>query len=144
VNLAQGKRQAAILQAEGDAQAILERAKATAEGIRVLSGAISGSQGGDKAAALRVAEQWVGAWKEMARSSNTIVVPANPSDASGMIATAMGIYRQVGGDGGLGGLPAAQPGSIPAADGRRASFGMDSPPPFDREEPESEAGAGTR
>mmetsp|Transcript_137315 Transcript_137315/g.342386 ORF Transcript_137315/g.342386 Transcript_137315/m.342386 type:complete len:458 (+) Transcript_137315:90-1463(+) len=144
VNLAQGKRQAAILQAEGDAQAILERAKATAEGIRVLSGAISGSQGGDKAAALRVAEQWVGAWKEMARSSNTIVVPANPGDASSMIATAMGIYRQVGGENGLGGSGVGPASGIPAADGRRSSFGADSQIPFDREEPDGEAGSGGR
>lgn len=95
VNLAQGKRQAAILGAEGEARAILERAKATAEGIELLSKAL-GEKGGEKAAALRVAEQWVGAWKEMARTSNTVVVPSNLADASSMVSTAMGIFRQVG------------------------------------------------
>merc|ERR1719188_117428 len=67
VNLAQGKHQAAILRAEGEARAIEERAKATAEGIRQLSKAISSSAGGQQAASLRVAEQYVAAWKEMAR-----------------------------------------------------------------------------
>jgi len=134
VNLAQGKRQAAILRAEGEAQAILERAKATAEGIRLLSGSISDSRGGEKAAALRIAEQWVGAWKEMARQSNTIVVPANPSDASAMVATAMSIFRQS-----AGGLEA---GGIPAADGRGAAFGGE-PPPL-REEEEEPEGDGHR
>jgi regulator of protease activity HflC (stomatin/prohibitin superfamily) len=122
VNLAQGQRQAAILRAEGEAQAILERAKATAEGIRLLSSAIASSKDGEKAAGLRVAEQYVAAWKEMARSSNTIVVPANPSDASSMVATAMSIFKQAGGDSSL-------PGSsrftdIPPADGKRSEFGL--------------------
>merc|ERR1712039_1006920 len=93
VNLAQGKRQAAILRAEGESQAILERAKATAEGIKLLSSAIEDSKGGEKVAALRVAEQWVGSWKEMAKQSNTIVVPADPGNASTMVATAMSIFR---------------------------------------------------
>merc|ERR1711939_967921 len=85
VNLAQGKRQAAILRAEGEAQAILERAKATSEGIRLLSSAISESRGGEQAASLRVAEQWVSSWREIAKASNTLVVPANPGDASAMV-----------------------------------------------------------
>merc|ERR1719188_1447724 len=114
VNLAQGKRAAAILRAEGEAKAILERAKATAEGIKLLSGAISGSQGGEKAAALRVAEQWVGAWKEMARTSNTVVVPANPGDASAMVGTAMSIFRTVSRGSGD---PFSSPPSGGAADG---------------------------
>merc|ERR1719343_212817 len=58
VNMAEGKRRAAILRAEGEATAIQVRAQATAEGIRMLSQAITSSAGGEKAAALRVAEQW--------------------------------------------------------------------------------------
>merc|ERR1711865_882112 len=98
VNLAQGKRQSAILFAEGEAQAILQKGKATAESIRMVSQAITCQPGGEQAAGLRVAEQWGSSWKEMARSSNTIVVPANAGDASSMVTTAMGIYRQVGRD----------------------------------------------
>jgi len=133
VNLAQGKRQSAILYAEGEAQGILHRAKATAEGIRLLSHAISNSPGGQQAASLRVAEQWVSSWKEMARSSNTIVVPANAGDASSMISTAMGIFRQVNKD-----APAVSDSRssesysniIPAADGGMAALGDESPHHF--------------
>lgn len=116
VNLAEGKMQAAKLQAKGEAEAIRERARASAEGIRLLSSAISDSQGGEKAATLRVAEQWVGAWKEMAKKTNTMIVPANPGDASSMVASAMAIMRQVGPDGS--GLPSA----IPPADGSQSMF----------------------
>lgn len=124
VNLAQGKRQSAILKAEGEAQGILERAKATSEGIRLLSDAIATNRGGEKAAALRVAEQYVGAWKEMARQSNTIIVPANPNDVSGMVSTAMGIFRHINrGDGpfsaddpALRDIPAAQAPPMPESD----------------------------
>lgn len=129
VNIAQGKRQAAILAAEGEAQAIRERARATADGIQLLSAAISGSPGGDRAAALRVAEQWVGAWKEMARTSNTVVVPANPGDASAMVSTAMSIFRHVNRDGSLsesGGSFGG--GGVPPADGRSPAFSAESPP----------------
>merc|ERR1712093_611666 len=55
------------------------------------------SRGGEQAASLRVAEQWVGAWREIAKASNTLVVPANPGDASAMVAQAMSIFRHVGG-----------------------------------------------
>eukprot|EP00812_Abedinium_dasypus_P003091 NODE_1380_length_1160_cov_340.400000.p1 GENE.NODE_1380_length_1160_cov_340.400000~~NODE_1380_length_1160_cov_340.400000.p1 ORF type:complete len:338 (+),score=112.92 NODE_1380_length_1160_cov_340.400000:84-1097(+) len=95
VNLAEGKRRAAILLAEGEAQAILARANANAKGIRLLSEAIVSQRGGDKAAALRLAEQYVAAWRDLARHSNTMIVPANAGDAAAMVATAMGIYRRV-------------------------------------------------
>lgn len=98
VNIAKGRREAAILKAEGEARAILERSKATAESIKMLGDEISASPAGQQAASLRVAEQYVAAWKEMARSNNTIVVPANPGDASGMVSAAMNIFdkSQVG------------------------------------------------
>jgi len=129
VNLAQGKRQAAILRAEGEAEAIIARAKASAEGIRLLSAAICNSSGGEQAAALRVAEQWVAAWKEIAGKSNTIVVPANPSDASGMVATAMGIFRNLG----------TSSGDLdrfmePPATGPTGSFGTEAPRSINNEE----------
>jgi len=132
VNLAQGKRQSAILFAEGEAQAIMQRSKATAEGIKMLSAAITGSPGGQQAASLRVAEQWVTSWKEMAKSSNTIVVPANASDASSMITSAMSIFKQVAGD-----SPVFRPsgqGGVAPADGSAGSFGTEVPPSLTEED----------
>jgi len=125
VNLAEGKMQAAKLHAKGEAEGIRERARANAEGIRLLSAAISDSSCGEKAVALRVAEQWVGAWREMARKSNTIVVPSNPGDASSMVATAMSIYKSVGGE--------SLPTELPPADGSLSRFG-DVPGPAEGDE----------
>eukprot|EP00928_Gymnodinium_smaydae_P063991 TRINITY_DN47437_c0_g1_i1.p1 TRINITY_DN47437_c0_g1~~TRINITY_DN47437_c0_g1_i1.p1 ORF type:complete len:433 (+),score=103.52 TRINITY_DN47437_c0_g1_i1:109-1407(+) len=144
VNLAQGKRQAAILRAEGEAQAILERARATSEGIRLLSSAIAESRAGEKAVQLRVAEQWVGAWKEIARTSNTVVVPANPGDASAMVAQAMSVFRTVGRNDDAAGLGASMPDSsgIPAADGRLSTFGSETPPDMDGDGDSSAGDAG--
>jgi len=127
VNLAQGKRQSAILHAEGEAQAILQRAKASAEGIKMLSNAIN-LPGGQQAASLRVAEQWVSSWREMAKHSNTIVVPANAGDASSMVSTALSIFKHVGTQtGGFAALGTEQQSSVPAADGGMANFGGDLP-----------------
>lgn len=131
VNIAQGKRQAAILAAEGEARAILERARATAEGIQLLSTAISSSPGGEQAAALRVAEQWVGAWREMARTSNTVVVPADPGNASAMVSTALSIFRTVNRDGGIHDPDSGGGGGIPPADGRSAAFSTEPLPAHD-------------
>lgn len=120
VNLAQGKMQAAIHQAKGDAAVIRERAKATAEGIELISAAIASNAGGHQAATLRVAEQWVAAWKEMARKSNTIIVPANAGDASSMIASATSIMKQLGdGSGPLGPLEGT---ALPPADPSQSAF----------------------
>lgn len=52
-----------FFEAKGDAAAIRERARATAEGIEMISAAMR-VPGGPDAAKLRVAEQWVAAWKE--------------------------------------------------------------------------------
>jgi len=127
VNIAQGKRQSAILFAEGEAQAILRKAEASAEGIRKLSSAISNSPGGQQAASLRVAEQWVASWKEIARSSNTVVVPANAGDASSMISTAMSIFRQVNREVPVTSMDRDEFGGLPPADGRAAEFGSEAP-----------------
>mmetsp|Transcript_31084 Transcript_31084/g.71056 ORF Transcript_31084/g.71056 Transcript_31084/m.71056 type:complete len:360 (-) Transcript_31084:14-1093(-) len=109
INSAEGQKQAAVKTAEGEAKAILEKSRATADGIRLLSKAIA--ENGDKAAQLRVAEQWVSAWKELAKSSNTLIVPANPSDASAMIAQGMRILSQVNQSAHIADPPAEMPSS---------------------------------
>lgn len=137
VNVAQGRRQSAILHAEGEAIAIVERAKATAEGIRLLSESIAQSEKGEQAAALRVAEQWVGSWKEMAKHSNTLIVPANPGDPAAMVSTALGIFNQVTGSRDL--PSRAVSSELPAADGRAALGGTRQPPPMEGEDDRSDS-----
>jgi hypothetical protein len=48
-----------------------------------------GSPGGKDAAQLRVAEEYVKQFGALAKASNTMILPANLTDISGVIATAM-------------------------------------------------------
>ena len=63
-------------------------ATATAEGIRRVAEAIK-LPGGYEAVQLRVAEQYIGQFGELAKKSNTLVLPANVADVGSMIALAM-------------------------------------------------------
>jgi regulator of protease activity HflC (stomatin/prohibitin superfamily) len=95
VNQAEGEKQSQILKAQGLAASILEQSKATAEGLKYVARAIDEEQGGENAASLKVAEQYVQAFKELAQKGNTILLPANAADASGMVAQAMAIYKNL-------------------------------------------------
>jgi regulator of protease activity HflC (stomatin/prohibitin superfamily) len=87
----EARRQQQINEAEGQASAIREVASATAEGIRAVAGAIR-TDGGIEAVQLRVAEQYVTQFGNLAQKTNTVVVPANVSDVAGMIAAAMKVF----------------------------------------------------
>jgi hypothetical protein len=52
-------------------------------------------EGGEKAVKLRIAEQYVKAFGEMAKTNNTMIVPTQPSNVAGMVATALGIYKNI-------------------------------------------------
>ena len=58
------------------------------QGIRSVAEAIK-LPGGQEAVQLRVAEQYIGQFGELAKKSNTIVLPANVADVGSMIALAM-------------------------------------------------------
>jgi regulator of protease activity HflC (stomatin/prohibitin superfamily) len=86
-------RQQQINEAAGEAEAILAVATATAEGLRRVAEAVS-STGGHEAMQLRVAEEYVAQFGQLAKSTNTLVVPANLSDIASMIAMAMKVFEQ--------------------------------------------------
>ena len=68
-------------------------ATATAAGIRSVAEAIK-LPGGQEAVQLRVAEQYIGQFGELAKKSNTIVLPANVADVGSMIALAMKLIQK--------------------------------------------------
>ena len=103
IKASEANRQQQINEAEGQAQAILAVASATAEGIRRVADAIR-TDGGMEAVQLRVAEQYVEQFGHLAKSTNTLIVPATLSDVSGMIAAAMKVFSAV---------PAATPAMTP-------------------------------
>ncbi len=103
INTAEGMKQEVIKQsearktqqineAEGQAAAITSVATATAAGIRSVAEAIK-LPGGQEAVQLRVAEQYIGQFGELAKTSNTIVLPANVADVGSMIALAMKLIK---------------------------------------------------
>ncbi len=110
INRAEGKKQETIKdseaarqqqmnEAEGEAQAIIAVAQATADGIRKVAEAIK-MPGGFEAVQLRVAEQYVTEFGKIAKTGNTVVVPANLADVTSMIALATSVLRQGQGPGG--------------------------------------------
>jgi regulator of protease activity HflC (stomatin/prohibitin superfamily) len=96
IKQSEARRQQQINEAEGEAEAILAVATATAEGIRRVAESIT-KPGGFEAVQLRVAEQYIGQFGELAKTSNTLVLPANVADVGSMIALAMkAVGRQPG------------------------------------------------
>ncbi|QQR75900.1 MAG: paraslipin [Holophagales bacterium] len=94
IKASEANKQQRINEAEGQGQAILTIANATAEGLRLVAAATQ-SPGGIEALQLRVAEQWVAQFGQIAKAGNTIVVPANVGDVAGMIATALSAVKAV-------------------------------------------------
>jgi regulator of protease activity HflC (stomatin/prohibitin superfamily) len=88
IKASEGRKQQQINEAQGEAAAITAVATATAAGIRSVAEAIK-MPGGFEAVQLRVAEQYVGQFGELAKKSTTLVLPANVADVASMIALAM-------------------------------------------------------
>jgi len=93
IKASEAKKQQQINEAEGAASAILAIAHATAEGLRKVA-EVTQVQGGYEAVQLRVAEQYIGKFGELAKSSNTLVLPATVSDVGSMIALAMNVISR--------------------------------------------------
>ena len=92
IKASEAKKQQQINEAEGAAAAILAIAEATAKGIRNVAEAIR-VPGGYEAVQLRVAEQYINRFGELAKASNTVILPATVSDVGAMIAMAMNVIR---------------------------------------------------
>ncbi|WP_305821483.1 SPFH domain-containing protein [Massilia brevitalea] len=88
----EGERQAAINRAQGEANAIVALAEASATALRQVGAAIR-EPGGEDAMNLRVAEEYVDAFGKLAKTNNSIIVPANLGEMSGLIASALHIVK---------------------------------------------------
>ena len=86
----EGEKQAEINKALGEAAAITAVADATADAIRKIASAIQ-QPGGAEAVQLKVAEKAVDAYAQLAQKNNTMIVPGNMSEVSGLIGTAMAL-----------------------------------------------------
>ncbi len=105
INIAEAEKRQVILtsegamtdqinRAKGQGEAIRTVAEATAQGINFISASIT-QNGGKDAVALRIAEKYVEAFKEIARKNNTLIIPANANDAGSMVAQALTIFDNI-------------------------------------------------
>jgi len=90
----EGEREAQINRATGEANAILAKANARAEAIDRISTALNQASGG-QAASLSVAEQYIQAFGNLAKTSNTVVLPANVGDVTSMVGQALAVYTSI-------------------------------------------------
>ena len=90
IQISEGEKQRRINEAEGQAFEIERIAQATADGIRQVAAALD-SQGGAQAANLRVAEEYVKQFGNLARTGNTLVIPTNLADIAGLVKSAQAV-----------------------------------------------------
>lgn len=104
INIATGEREAAIARSEGEKQAEINKAlgeaaaitavaDATADAIRKIAASIE-EPGGGQAVQLKVAEKAIDAYGQLAKTTNTMIVPGNMTEVSGLIATAMAVMQR--------------------------------------------------
>jgi len=107
INLAEGEKQAAILTSEGQKQSAINKAQGEATALRVVADATAaavevvaaamGKEGGQQAANLKVAELYIGALGNLAKTNNTMIVPTNLSDVASVVASAMTVLDKTRG-----------------------------------------------
>jgi len=92
IKASEAKKTQQINEADGEAHAITAVATATAEGLRKVAASMT-AEGGAEAMQLRVAEQYIGEFGNLAKTGNTFVVPANLGDLTSMMALATDIVK---------------------------------------------------
>lgn len=103
INIATGQKQKVVLEAEaeksklqleaeGRSNAIRAVAVATAEGLKNVAASLV-LEGGNEAMQLRVAEQLVTQFGSLAKTTNTLILPANFGDIGSMLAAAMKVIK---------------------------------------------------
>jgi regulator of protease activity HflC (stomatin/prohibitin superfamily) len=92
IKKSEGEKMKRINEAEGRAQEIELIATATAEGIRKIAESIEAPGGGD-AVNLRVAEQYIREFGNLAKKSNTMIIPSNLSDIGSMVASVTSLLK---------------------------------------------------
>ncbi|MCV2503351.1 MAG: SPFH/Band 7/PHB domain protein [Neisseriaceae bacterium] len=103
INLASGKREAAIQESEGDQQAQINHATGEAESLRLVANATAdalrtvaesiNNPGGFEAVNYKVAEQYVEAFKNLAKTNNTLILPANVADIGSLVSAGLQIVK---------------------------------------------------
>ncbi len=83
-----------INRAKGDASAIVSLSAATANAIELIAEALNRT-GGERAASMQIAEKYIEAFRELAKETNTIILPANLQHPGAVLTEAMAIYESL-------------------------------------------------
>lgn len=85
INMSEAEKQKQINEAEGRAKEIELIATATAEGLQKIALAIK-EEGGKEAMNLRIAEQYIKEFGNLAKANNTMIIPAELANIGGAVA----------------------------------------------------------
>ena len=88
----EGKLQAMKNQAEGDAVLIRAVAQATADGLRLVGDEMR-QEGGREAANLRIAENYIEQFGQLAKTNNTMILPTDLANLSGLVASLTSVIK---------------------------------------------------
>lgn len=105
INEAEGRKEASILNSEaemvqaeniakGKKEAMLLMANGTAESYNLIAKSLE-SKGGKDAASVKIVEEYIGAFNNLAKTNNTMLIPSNPADIASVVAQAMGVVNNV-------------------------------------------------
>jgi len=101
INIADGEKESIIRIANAEAEAKKVLATAEAERIRIVGEAMKSAEG-KEAVQFQIAEGYVKAYEKLAKESTTLLIPQNAGDVAGMVSTALGTYRGITKNPGIG------------------------------------------
>lgn len=91
----EGTRQSRINIAEGEKQALILKAEATAVSIEKIANSIKNTPGGSDAINLQVAQDYIKEFGKIAKETNTVVLPSNLSDLNGLMAAGLSMFSSL-------------------------------------------------
>ena len=94
IAISEGEKQKRINEAQGRAQEIMLVANATATGLREISKACM-EPGGTNAINLRLAEQYITEFGRLAKTNNSVIIPADLANVGGFIKAAVSVVKDL-------------------------------------------------
>ena len=104
INSAQGEKEHSILTSEGYKQELINKAEGNAAEIKLNADATADAivkvsealikKGGEQAANLEIAKQYIKEFGNLAKVNNTLIIPSDVNNVSSMLATAMSVIEK--------------------------------------------------
>lgn len=82
-------------QGQGEASVLLSIAESTALGLETIARSISTSPNAKEAISLKIAQDYIKAFEQLAKQSTTMLLPSNNSDPSAFIAQSLQMFKSI-------------------------------------------------